>query len=290
MADNNFWIKPVNKRIKETFNDESGSLIRAIRCVMPVAVYYYMCMFITFGAAYLIGTGQYGTEVSEVFANNSDMIAFIIRIFVLIIAVAPLVYPFILEKPVILQNSETGGKDKGQYFAFAMLFAASLALFLNIVFVKTGFTSISASYEATSSRQFSLSLWTGMILYGIFTPVAEEIVYRGLVYNRLRRYFDMPLPVIIGPLLFGVAHGNVVQLLYAFIMGFAICFVYERYGSFVYPVLFHITANSIVYLVFKIETLRNMLFSSSATIITGVISAVVFWAISHDEETKENVH
>lgn len=284
----NNWITPLNKRIKELPPLEASSFVRAGKCVMPVAVYYFLCMFLTFGAAYIIGTGQYGANTSQFFVNHSAGTAIIIRIFVLVLAIIPMFPAFLKENPVFVQNKATGGKDKAVYVLFTIVLAVVLALFLNVIFVKTGISSMSSGYEETSTKQFSLSLWAGLLMYGLCTPVAEEIVYRGLVYNRLRRYFEMPVPLIVAPLLFGVAHGNMVQLLYGFMMGFVICFVYERYGSFIYPVIFHIAANTAVYTVMKIDVLRKMVFSLPGTIFTGSVSFVIFLLISMDAAKKEN--
>lgn len=284
----NNWITPLNKRIKELPPLEASSFVRAGKCVMPVAVYYFLCMFLTFGAAYLIGTGQYGATTSQFFVAHSAGTALVIRIFVLILAIVPMFPLLMKENPVFIQNKSTGGKDKAVYIIYTVVLAVFLSLFLNVIFVKTGISSMSSSYEATSTRQFSLSLWAGLLMYGLCTPIAEEIVYRGLVYNRLRRYFEMPVPLIVAPLLFGIAHGNMVQLLYGFMMGFIICFVYERYGSFIYPVLFHIAANTAVYTVMKIDVLREAVFSLPGTIITGIISFVIFVMITMDVAAEDS--
>jgi len=276
------WVTPINKRIKELPDKYESSFVKSGKSVMPVAIYYFLCLFLTYGAAYAIGTGQYGAKTSQFFLEHSTGLALSIRIGVILLALIPLVPLFLKENPIVLQDSTTGGKDKPLYFVYSIVLAISLSLFLNVIFVKTGISSMSSSYTTTSTKQFSLSLGAGLMLYGLLTPVAEEIVYRGLVYNRLRRYFDMPIPLIIAPLLFGIAHGNMVQLIYGFMMGFVICFIYERYGSFVYPVLFHIAANSAVYTVIKYEPLKNIFFTIPATIITGIISLVVFILVSMD--------
>lgn len=272
----NEWITPINKRIKELPERNENSLVRSVKCVMPVAVYYFLNMFLTYGAAYAIGTGQYGAKTSRFFLDHSVGVALAIRIAVVVLSALPLFFLFCKENPILVQSEATGGKDKISFIAYTILLATCLSLFLNVMFVKLGISGMSSTYEATSTKQFSLSLGAGLLMYGICTPIAEEIVYRGLVYNRLRRYFEMPLPMIIAPLLFGIAHGNIVQLLYGFIMGFVICFIYERYGSFIYPVLFHVFANSAVYTVIKYEPLKDIFFSVPATVLTGIASIVLF--------------
>ena len=48
-------------------------------------------------------------------------------------------------------------------------------------------------------------------------------------------------------LVFGCYHGNPVQILYASLMGLAMALVYESYGRISAPILFHISANAVVY-------------------------------------------
>ena len=74
-------------------------------------------------------------------------------------------------------------------------------------------------------------------------PTCEELVYRGLVYKRLRYTSPFWAAALYSSLVFAFTHGNLVQGLYGFIMGMMFCYVYEKYGSVKAPILAHITAN-----------------------------------------------
>lgn len=251
-------IKALENRITKTPYMLKNSFARSLSIVTPEFVYYYLNQLVTFGLAYLIGTGQYGTEVSEKFSNNSTMWAVLIRITALIIATLPLLWSFIKEYPRILP-----GPDKRVFrLCYVTVLAISASILVNVIAQSTGFTKTSESFAKTASTQFSLPLWLGIIVYGLITPVTEEIVHRGIIYNRLRRYFNLPIAIIAGSLLFGISHGNLVQLVYATVMGIFICCIYERYGSFVYPVLFHCISNTAVYTFMSIPYLRTAVFSA----------------------------
>lgn len=56
------------------------------------------------------------------------------------------------------------------------------------------------------------------------------------------------LSVIVCGMMFGVYHGNLVQGIYGAVLGIAITYSYEWYGSFFAPVLFHAVANIAVFI------------------------------------------
>ena len=76
-------------------------------------------------------------------------------------------------------------------------------------------------------------------------PVVEELIFRGLAYKRMREYASPLMAGITTSMLFAVFHGNLVQGVYAFLLGALLCYVYEKYHSFWAPVLLHAAANVI---------------------------------------------
>ena len=268
-------IKPLTKRITKSPYMIENSFLKSLSVVTPEFVYYYINQLVTFGCAYLIGTGQYGTQMSDMFMKHSTAWAVSIRIAALILAVLPLIWSFVKEYPVILPKEQ---KRAGHIMLTVML-AASSAIFLNVMLSMTGFVSKSDSFVKTATAQFSLPIWMGVLVYGIVTPVTEEIVHRGIIYNRLRRYYNLPIAVIFGSLLFGLSHGNLVQFVYGFLMGIIISCLYERYGAFVYPVLFHCSANTAVYVFMSIPVLRVASFSVLGIVIQLLISIGAIYLI-----------
>ena len=268
-------IKALENRITKTPYMLKNSFAKSLSIVTPEFVYYYLNQLVTFGCAYLIGTGQYGTKVSDTFSNNSTMWAVLIRITALILATLPLIWSFIKEYPRILPSI-----DKRMIHAgYVIILAMSSSILVNVIASSTGFTKTSESFTKTASTQFSLPLWLGIIIYGLITPVTEEIVHRGIIYNRLRRYFNLPIAVIAGSILFGISHGNLVQLVYGTVMGILICCVYERYGAFVYPVLFHCIANCAVYVFMSIPVFRTVVFSVFGIIIEACLTLGTLYLI-----------
>lgn len=132
-----------------------------------------------------------------------------------------------------------------------------IALGLNFLYDLTGITGGDAAYQETSTMQYAAALWVGLLLNGILVPVAEELLFRGVLYNRMRKYLK-PLPAItLSALCFGIYHQNLVQGSYAFFMGCLIGYLYENFGKFHVPVLVHAISNVSAYLLTVLTAGQN---------------------------------
>ncbi len=77
----------------------------------------------------------------------------------------------------------------------------------------------------------------------VLGPIVEEVVFRGLVFTRLRRAMPLWSAALLSALLFGVMHGNPLWIAYAFCLGCVLAFVYEKGGGLWASVFFHILFN-----------------------------------------------
>lgn len=128
------------------------------------------------------------------------------------------------------------------------LFAVAFSVFLNQLFVIGRVTELSPAYTEVASKQYSIPLWFGLFLYGVCSPIVEELLFRGLVQRGLNRLFagmqnGVYLSVLVTALLFAVYHGNLAQAMFAFPMGILIGLSYVRLLSLLAPILFHVCAN-----------------------------------------------
>ena len=86
----------------------------------------------------------------------------------------------------------------------------------------------------------------GLVLYVIALAVApafiEEMIFRGIVMQSLRRYGDI-FALVASALIFGIFHLNMVQMPYAFILGLCIGYFVMRTGSLWVGVIIHFINN-----------------------------------------------
>lgn len=132
--------------------------------------------------------------------------------------------------------------------------AISSAVILNQLIFLTGLSDLSDSYQKTMELMQSLNPWVLFILAVFVAPVYEELIFRGLLYglplfligkfvSREKRLKMVPAFAVTSALLFAAYHGNMVQFIYAFIMGLFMCFTYECCGGILWSIQFHMWAN-----------------------------------------------
>ena len=64
----------------------------------------------------------------------------------------------------------------------------------------------------------------------LMIPLAEELLYRGVVERRLSLLCGSVPAIVLSAVIFGVMHWNVVQFLYAGILGLLLTWLLERTG------------------------------------------------------------
>lgn len=138
-------------------------------------------------------------------------------------------------------------RTSASYLTFGIL-AGTMALGFNLLFSLLRITELSSGYARTVQAQYQIPILQGLILFGLVSPLTEELLFRGLIYNRIKRFFRVNWSILISALLFGFYHGNLVQALYGMILGAMIAYAYEMTGSLKIPVFVHSAANCVVFL------------------------------------------
>ena len=85
-------------------------------------------------------------------------------------------------------------------------------------------------------------LWATVLFAVILVPIGEELVFRKLLIDRMRRYGDTAA-IFLSALFFGLFHGNLHQLFYAFLVGLVLGYVYTRTGKLRFSVALHMVIN-----------------------------------------------
>ena len=94
----------------------------------------------------------------------------------------------------------------------------------------------------------------GWIAVGVLVPIAEEMVFRGAILRTLLNLCGHRWrwgAIVLSALLFGLAHGNMAQMLNATLMGCLLGWLYYRSGSIAPGIVFHIVNNSVAVLLVR---------------------------------------
>ena len=87
------------------------------------------------------------------------------------------------------------------------------------------------------------SIWSLIFWMGIVAPFAEEVVFRWLVFLRMRDHLRIITAAALSGLAFGIYHMNLIQGVYAAILGTLFALLLEWKGNLFTSVLLHIGAN-----------------------------------------------
>ena len=104
-----------------------------------------------------------------------------------------------------------------------------------------------ANYETVVESAFDSEAGVGWLILGVcvLVPIAEELLFRGLIQAELSAAMHPWLAVLMQALLFSLFHMQAVQSMYVFIPGFAMGAAYLATGSILVPILMHMLFNFI---------------------------------------------
>ena len=142
-------------------------------------------------------------------------------------------------------HKEAAGKRTISTLAAFCLAAAAAGAGASVIL--TGIMEAAGVYErfsnAVQEQLLSSAVFLRILVIVFLAPVEEELLFRGLIYGRMREWFSFSVSALLSSMLFAAGHGNMIQFLYAFPMALLLAVIREKSGSFLPAVAFHMGAN-----------------------------------------------
>ena len=91
------------------------------------------------------------------------------------------------------------------------------------------------------NKILSIFYWTVII-----SPILEEIFFRKIMYSTLKFYLAPLFSIIISSLIFSLVHCNLSAFPLLFSLGIALCLIFEKTKSIIYPIILHSLFNFIM--------------------------------------------
>ena len=172
-----------------------------------------------------------------------------------------------------IRYTTPGIKRLGVVFVLGM----SAAVSVNVIVSLSQIARFSPKYQQVSEVIYSGGLFMEIVSAVIAAPILEELFFRGMIYKRLQDMINVKAAVIVSALFFGAFHGNLVQFVYAFIIGLMLAYVYEKFKTIWAPVIFHIGANLISVLIteFMPQSMNDAAVILGAMLISMVLTFVL---------------
>lgn len=242
----------------------------------PIGIYYvasslsYFCLQLMMGA---------------------DTKSYMLRQMLASAATIPFVYSFYkqdraVEKVVYGEKEKQSALQLIKEVLLTICATAALGIAVNNIIAMTPLITASEGFQEANTAFFAGDVIYELLGSCLVIPLAEELLFRGVVYKRLRMLFPLKTAILLSAFLFGILHVNLVQFLYAAILGTLLAFLMEKTGKLIYAVIGHIAANVVA--VIRSETgWLDFSYEADAagigfTILMAAVAGVLIWYLYWD--------
>ena len=234
---------------KNKFKLTESSFGRSVYMILPFAAYYVTLNLLIRGARLIVlYLARSNGELSGVFRRNASSVEMWCSIIAYVVTVVFLWLIFRKSDPVEQKINPVNPKNIITYICtfaagggFAIALNSLAACILEMVKADDSLTQ-GLSFDA--GKPFL----PGLILYVFLSPLLEEMTFRWLTYGRIKKTIGESQAVLITSVFFALVHGNVVVVIYAFVMGLIMALIYRQSKTFALCVLFHLSANAFVFI------------------------------------------
>lgn len=143
------------------------------------------------------------------------------------------------------------------------------------------FDKIFSEYAETMEGLMSGSPYVVLLLTIIIAPITEELIFRGVMFLKLRREVPLFAANIIQAVIFGIYHMNIVQGIYAFVLGLVLGYVAIKFKTIMAPIVLHMIVNASAFLLVFFGT--STFFSVILVVIGG---ALLVFGLSRVKEAE----
>ncbi|MDD4211702.1 MAG: type II CAAX endopeptidase family protein [Clostridia bacterium] len=149
-------------------------------------------------------------------------------------------------------------------------------------------TGYSASNELSVDLTTAGGLLIGVLALAIFPAIMEELIFRGVIFNGLKK-FGYKKAIVISALLFALIHMSIQQTVYQIIIGLFLAYALYITGSLLASITMHFVNNFCILLITYYALINGLDTTTTATfstvsdythvIIYTAIGAFVIWKL-----------
>lgn len=162
-----------------------------------------------------------------------------------------------------------------------VLLQLGVTMLLNVILPL--FPNVEAQYSqllqalVPESDMISVKIMTALSV-ALLAPIAEEMIFRGLSLGHVRKFWPFIPAVTFQALLFGVYHMNIVQGVYAFIIGLLLGYLAYKLNNILASILLHAAINGSS-LILEYIVPDAAVSTNTMTLFLGIICLVTVFAL-----------
>lgn len=209
----------------------------ALEILYPIGLYYFVSGFVFFALNILLGETQEIYMVKQLISSGAT-IPFLVSLY----------------KQDMYTEKVVYGKQKrnpGKYLLQVTLTVVSIGAFgvaLNNFIAMTPLVEGSTGFQTANENFFAGGILLEILASCVVVPVAEELLFRGIVLKRASMMAGEKMGILCSALLFGVIHMNLVQFIYATLLGLVLTLIVAKTRRVSLAVIGHAVANLIAIL------------------------------------------
>lgn len=166
-----------------------------------------------------------------------------ILIYIVIIIIFFAFYKFLWRKEEPESRTEINSKD----VAFSLIAGLGVSGISFVwIMMAEQIPALQKSIEAmnTGSKNIAGGNAFGTFMIAVVcAPIIEELLFRGIVFQSIRKVGPAWIAILISSVLFGAYHLNIVQATYATLMGIVAAIIYEKKKNLAFPIFVHFANN-----------------------------------------------
>ena len=202
----------------------------------------------------IINSLEYKTKLNNYINNNTLLIISIISIIFI-----PLFY-LIYKKYKVNTKLEVNKVIK--VIVLGIIISLTYNLYLNIII----------DYKISK-----IPIYIQIISSGILGPIIEELLFRGIIYNKLKVFNSTNKAMILSTIIFSILHTSLIDIIYTLFIGYILVYIYEKYKSIKYPIIMHITSNISVILLGLLISLNIIYLNIILFIICLILLLITYY-------------
>ncbi|MFT4146401.1 MAG: type II CAAX endopeptidase family protein [Mobilitalea sp.] len=149
------------------------------------------------------------------------------------------------------------------------------------------FTSVFQDYSKVIESITSVNPILLILMIGFVAPITEELIFRGVVFHLANRQVGFFGANLLQAVLFGIYHGNLVQGIYAAILGFILGVICYKFKSLLAAIILHIFINLSSLLLPLIPD--QMLYRIFMLLAGGICGVISFFYLVKREEWQQRI-
>ena len=214
-----------------------------------LGIYYLATVFvgIIIGLVLVIANSTTGNlDLTKNFEYYSEKYSYVTLVLVNIVTVIFMWVLFRIRKENLFRNcnfKSINMKTIGLFVVIAVLVQLLLSILVSYVMQINEISSMVTKYTESVEPLMLGNVLSVMLVMGLIVPTFEEFLFRGVIYNELRKNLPLTVALILQSVVFAAFHGNVIQASYTFVLGLLLALIYSWYKSIWSPIVFHVAFN-----------------------------------------------